>query len=62
MEIRNVRLMADDAYDVMVSLAANTLLADGVSSEGDYLDVFPYLAPPKDLDLNLPPLVPREAG
>ncbi|CAA9431885.1 MAG: hypothetical protein AVDCRST_MAG03-3306 [uncultured Rubrobacteraceae bacterium] len=62
MEVRNGRSMADDAYDVMVSLAANTNLADGVSSGGDYLDVFPCLAPPKDLDPNLPPLVPREDG
>ena len=61
-EARNGRPLADDAYDVMVSLAANADLADGVSSGGDYLDIFPYLAPPKDLDPNLPPLVPREAG
>ena len=62
MEVRNGRLMAGDVYDVMVSLAANTPLADGVSSGEDYLDVFPYLAPPKDPDPNLPPLVPREDG
>ena len=46
----------------MVSLAANADLSDGVSSGDDYLDVFPYLASPKDPDPNLPPLVPRENG
>ncbi len=62
MEVRNRRQLADDAYDVMVSPAANADLSDGVSSGDDYLDVFPYLASPKDPDPNLPPLVPREGG
>lgn len=54
--------MVYDVYDVMVSLAANTPPADGVSSGGDCLGVFPYLAAPEDPDPNLPPLLPREDG
>ena len=61
-EERNGRTMADDVYDVMVSLVANTPLSDGVGSGDDHLAGFPYLAPPKDLSPGLPPLVPREAG
>ncbi|CAA9452423.1 MAG: hypothetical protein AVDCRST_MAG02-906 [uncultured Rubrobacteraceae bacterium] len=59
---RNGRAMADDVYDVMVSLAANASLADGVSSGGNHLPGFPYLAPPKDVSPDLPPLATREAG
>ena len=61
-QARNGRAMADDVYEVMVSLVANTPLSDGVDSDGDHLAGFPYLAPPKELSPELPPLVPREAG
>ncbi|CAA9507940.1 MAG: hypothetical protein AVDCRST_MAG12-3063 [uncultured Rubrobacteraceae bacterium] len=54
--------MANDVYDVMVNPAANASVADGVSSGGSGLPGFPYLAPPKGVSPDLPPLVTREAG
>ena len=62
LDVRNGRAMADDVYDVMVSLVANAPLADGVGPDGDYPADFPYLAPPNAPSPQLPPLVPRKAG
>jgi hypothetical protein len=43
----NGRLLSDDAYDVMVSLAANRLLADGVAPAAQrVIAQFPYYGAP----------------
>jgi len=57
----NGRALTDDAFDVTLSLATNTPIADRVEADGRHRTRFPYLALPHADQAGLPPILIRDA-